>query len=241
MAFSFEGVWRDLKSLWFKQGDVAFAIIGVFVFLPSFAQLLFTNPPEIDQLDWNGVRLMMDYYSENALPLLLVRVVSLVGGGALLFALLAPPGADVAQAIKRAAILLPSLFVLSIAITLLVSAGLIAFIIPGLYLIARAMLAEAVMMVENVRNPVTAIARSFELTAGQGWRLLGLFVLVMVMTWLGIQIVAIVTTVLSKLLFSDSGVHATAAAMGAVSNALFTLVAAMLSATLYRQLSNKGM
>jgi uncharacterized membrane protein len=68
------------------------------------------------------------------------------------------------------------LFTTSILLGLAMTVGLILVIVPGVWLLVRTVFAVPVVVLEGRRNR-DAIRRSFVLTKGQVWRLIGLFFL----------------------------------------------------------------
>ena len=179
----------------------------------------------------------MAYYEANVFALMGVRIASLVGTAALVYTILAGDGGSVGDALKRAVVMLPSLFLLSVILSFAVTTGLFALIVPGLYLLARLLLAEPAMILDKYYNPFDAMAKSLTLTAGQGWRICGIFCIFALGTWLAVQVVAVLVSFIGKLLLPDEGMDALRAAIGALSTSAFALVIALLAAVLYRRLS----
>lgn len=115
--------------------------------------------------------------------------------------------------------------------------GIMAFVVPGLYLAGR--LTPAVAFVLDGLSPVAALERSWALTAGNGWRVIG-FTLVFA-GWF--VIVSVVTGAVGA---AAAGLLATAGAAGAGAvvaatldgavAALAALVNAVALATVYRHL-----
>jgi hypothetical protein len=240
MRFTYEAIWDDMVALARAHRDALLALLGVFVFLPVFAQMLFIDPPKIKSVDWNGIQAAMDYYRANAVPLLFVRIAQLLGGGAMLYVLLQRGGHSVGQSIAVAARLLPSLFILSVLVSFAVTTGLFAFIIPGLYLLARILLAEPAMMAEQHYNPINAIARSFDMTRGEGWRIFGLCALVVAVTWIAIQVGLMLVGIIGALVLPKGAGHFLTAIATGASQAALTLVMTLLPAALYRHFAASG-
>jgi putative exporter of polyketide antibiotics len=61
-----------------------------------------------------------------------------------------------------------------------VGIGFFLLVVPGLYIWGRLLVASPAMVAEERRNPIDALKRGFALSAGQGWRILGLYLLVMI-------------------------------------------------------------
>jgi hypothetical protein len=237
VQFSYEDVWQDALGLARSHRETLGAILGVFIFLPMLAQGLFLEFPEIKSLDWNGIKLMQDFYIENRWALLGVRILTLLGAGALIALLVRSEGLTAGQAIMAAFKLLPGLFFLSIIVSFAVFTGMAVLLIPGFYLLGRLALAEPAMVAEQKINPLTAIQRSFILTDKQGWRVFGLLAIVILVAWLAVQVVAMLAGIAGALTLSDGGLKILSSILGAVSACVFTLSTAIVSAALYRQLT----
>ena len=89
-------------------------------------------------------------------------------------------GTSVGGAIAFGAALLPFYFLLSLISGLMFIVGLVLLIVPALYLAGRLCTAGPILVAESSCNPIAAIARSFEITKGQGWALFGLIFLVVI-------------------------------------------------------------
>ena len=240
LKFRYDDIWRDILALWTQHRAIAIPLIGVFSFLPAFAQLLFIPAPKIEALDWDGVNLAMAYYEANVVPLMAIRMASLLGTAALIYIMLARDSGSVGEALMRALVMLPSLFLLSIILSFAVTTGLFALIVPGLYLLARLLLSEPAMILDKSYNPFDAMAKSLAMTAGQGWRICGIFCVFVLGVWIVVQAIAILATFVGKLLLPVAGMDMLAAALGAVSASAFALVIALLTAVLYRRLSTNS-
>ena len=236
MKFSYDAAWQDLSQLARAHADILLVITGVFLFLPMFAQALFFAPPQVSQFDGAGMQVFLDYYRQNFAPLFGLRLVTLIGTGALLALLLAPDQPTVGSAIGRAGRLLPTLFLADILMQLLMVAGLIALIIPGLYLIARMAVTPAAIMSEQISNPVRAIGRSFALTKGIGWRVFALLAISLILVFIASAAFVAVVGIISQLLLPDAAAKIAVELLSAVSSTALTLAVTLLSAAVYRQI-----
>ncbi len=236
MKFSYDAAWQDMSHLMRSHADILLVITGVFLFLPMFAQALFFAPPQITQFDAAAMQVFVDYYRANFVPLLGLRLVTLIGTGALLALLLAPDHPTVGGAISRAGRLLPTLFVADVLMQLIMGLGLIALIIPGLYLIARMAVTAPAIMSERIGNPVHAIGRSLALTKDIGWRIFGLLAIVMILTGIASAAFVAVVGVITQLLLPDNGAKIAAELLSAVSPTALSLAVTLVSAAIYRHI-----
>jgi uncharacterized membrane protein len=137
--------------------------------------------------------------------------------------------------IGAALLLLPFYFVASLLTGIMVGFGFVLLIIPGLYLIGRVALVGSHVAAAGERNPIAAITRSFELTRGNGWAVLGMLILV----WIAGAIIASVAGALLGILFiavagQDIGAFLANIVNSLTNAALETVLAAVLAALYMR-------
>ncbi len=237
MYFTYDEIWRDMRALWAAHLDHLLPLLGVFIFLPTLAINLFAAPTKPMTPDWNGVQAAMDYVRANFVPLMGVRLITLVGTGAMLSLLLDKADQTVGKAIKLALILLPGMFLLNMLIRMTIGAGFVLFIIPALYIAARTFLAPAAMMGEQLYNPLRAFGRGFDLSSGNGWRIVGLGAILLIVTSVAVQVVSILIGIVGALLMDEGGLKIVAALMAGLGEVVFELLLALLAAALYGKLS----
>lgn len=179
MNFSYNAVWEDTMRLTREHAPLLIAIAGVFVFLPAVAFAIFLKPDQAPPTqDMNRLlQQLTDFWVAAAPWLLLQSLFNMVGTAAML-RLVLTRGGTVGGALVFGLMLLPFYFLLSLLSSLIVGIGFILLIVPGLYLIGRVMPAAPVMVAENIRNPITALSRSFQLTEGKGWAVFGIIFIV---------------------------------------------------------------
>lgn len=159
-----------------REGHLLAPVAGAFLFMPAaLLGVLFPAPEPRDvNLFWSE---MARYYAEIWPWLSLAALVSMIGQIAILRLVLVP-GTSVGTALVRGVVLLPFYFLLSVASGVIIGAGLLLLIVPGLYLTARLAPAAATLVGENRPNFFEAIGRSFALTKGHGWSVLGYILIV---------------------------------------------------------------
>ncbi len=144
-----------------------FAVTAPFTLLVGMALTLFGPPvPEtIEQLT-----------PKNLLILgLLPNIVGAIGQLAVV-RLLLQPGETAGKALGTALVALPAWAAAALVTALPVGIGLLLLIVPGLYLLARLFLVAPVLVIERT-GAITAISRSWALTAASAWQLVLLLVL----------------------------------------------------------------
>lgn len=118
-----------------------------------------------------------------------------------------------------------------------VAAGLLLLIVPGLYVAGR--LGLTLPLVLDGARPVAAIERSWALTAGNGWRVIG-FTLLLGGWFIGLSTAAAIVGGATASLLGAAGAAAigavAASVLGGVVAAVFAVVNAVGLATMYRLL-----
>mgnify|MGYP001189138769 FL=1 len=234
---SYDATWADLVAMAKSNASVLAIVAGAFLLLPNFAQMLFAPPPDIRSLDWNGLRQLEIYYTNNALVLILCNLPVWLGSAGILALLLDPRHLTVGEALKSGLRLLPGVIVLNWLIQFMIVSGLLLFIVPGLYLIGRLMLGPPAQMAERLGNPVSAIGRSFALSKGNGWRITGLVVLIAVVAVILASAANAIVGILLSLILPKAAAGAAIALLKSVISAAMKLLALLLGAALYRQLA----
>ena len=238
MSFSYNAIWEDAVRLLRQHAPLLAAVAGVFLFLPNLLFTVFMPSPIPAQGGDPGraLQMILDYYREAAPWFLLMNVFTMVGTLAMLRLVFAR-NTTVGDALVQGLILTPFYFLLSIICGFMIGFGLLLLIVPGLYLFGRLAPFPAVLVAENRRGPVDAIGRTFALTKGRGWGIVGIVFVVAVVAGIAVG----VADTLFGLIFvlaagQDLGRTLTAVVSAALSAALATLLV-MLYAAIYRALA----
>ena len=196
--FDSNRAWTRATAAIRANGEVLFALAGVFFLLPSLAMtLLFPQPAPLRGGDEAAMMAQAADYYRQTLPVALPMAVLQAAGTLGLLTLLTDRARPtVGQAIRAGfAALLPYLasqIVLGMGLGMLVliiagvagGVGLpwlaIVLAVPiGSVLITRFALTAPVVAIERWRNPLAALRRSWQLTSGNTWRVLGFFALIL--------------------------------------------------------------
>jgi hypothetical protein len=98
------------------------------------------------------------------------------------------------RALKRATPLLGRLIVCSLLLAIVVGFGFLFFMIPGIVLLCGLVLAFPSLVLEPGSSPTGALSRSWSLTRGARWRMLGLLVTLMILMYLPIIALGAIAT-----------------------------------------------
>lgn len=176
MNFSYSAVWDDTVRMLKANSSLLAALAGVFLFLPSLLIAYFLPQQQVSAD--KAIANFISYMGTNIHWLILTRVVNMVGTLAMLILLFQRAGVTVGAAIGQSLRYLPGYFLASAFSNLMIGAGLLLFLIPGLYLFGRLTPLGPVLVGEERRNPIDAIRRSFQVTKGRGWAIIGLVLIV---------------------------------------------------------------
>lgn len=234
---SYDATWTDLVAMTRANASVLAILAGAFLFLPNFAQLLLAPMPEPKTFDWNAIKAFNEYFRENMVVLLLCKLPVWFGTAGLFALLLDPRRPTVGEALHSALLLLLSAIVLDWLTQLATFGGFLLLIIPGVYLVGRFALAAPAQMAERLRNPLAAIRRSFILSRGNGWRIVGLLLLMAVVTIIaGKAITSVIGIVLALTLPKSMDIVMQNLLQAGVAAAT-ALVVILFCAAIYRQLA----
>lgn len=224
------------------HAELIIAIAGVFLLLPAVAAGFLIPEPVFTTTDVTGrTRELLEHIRANAPMNFLLSIPVALGQVAILALLLDPARPTVAQALVLGATLLISFVLLNnILINLSVALGLLLLLVPGLYLLGRLVPASAAMVAERHFNPLTAYARGWQISRGNGWRIFGLIAIVMIVAWvLDLAITAVIGTV-AALAFTDDVARVIDILVSALSAAVTGIVILLLTAAIYRALTDRA-
>jgi hypothetical protein len=178
MKFSYSAVWSDTVRMFGANASLLLAIAGVFFFLPALLVGYLLPPPAGATTTEAMIVDLSAYLEANWHWLLLANVVNMVGAIAIYLLLFNTRNHTVGGAIAGAIPFLLFYLILSILSTLIIGAGCMLFLLPGLYLLGRLGISGAVMVAEGARNPLEALGRTWTRTKGRGWAVAGIIILI---------------------------------------------------------------
>ncbi len=167
-------------TLFKRDRDVLLALAGMFLFLPSLAMLLLIASPPAPVGGDAGQAAIEQWANQYVawmfgnLPwLTLAALVTLFGSLAITAFYVDRAKPDVGGAIGVAARLLPGFALVMMGVTAVASVGLLLFVLPGLWVLGRVLLATPVLVAEQ-GSAIDAVRRSVTLTRGHGLVMAGL-------------------------------------------------------------------
>jgi hypothetical protein len=235
MKLSYSAVWADTAALLRSHVSLIATVAGVFLFLPGLLVAYFLPQPEVASAD-RLIQAWSDYMSANWPMLLLNSLVGMTGAIAILLLIFARD-ISVGGAIAAAVVLLPSYFVASFLSSAAIGLGTLLLIVPGLYLLGRLGPLNAVVVAEAHRNPIAALRRCWALTAGHGWAILGLILIVAVAAAIVVGVAATLLGIIFVLVAGQDLGRLLVLIVRTAGNAAMVTLLLVLGAALYRQLS----
>ncbi|MEM8697111.1 MAG: hypothetical protein AAGE05_13910 [Pseudomonadota bacterium] len=237
LRFSPSTGWDEVRQLLGRELQLLVAIAGVFFLLPGLA-LSFMLPPVEDVSSLEAIVAVIQPY----LPLIiLVSLIQMIGQLAIWTLVMAVDRPTVGDAIKAALLFLPFYFLINILSNLIVGAGLLLFILPGIYLACRLAPIGVIAITEGIRNPLTAIQRSFAVTKGNAlpiFAFLAIVGIVFILISFAVSIVFGTVFALVGLELAPGGTGSSLlSVITGIVSAAGTTIFALMQVSIYRQLT----
>lgn len=258
--------WNEAMSLLRGNQQVVLVVAGAFFFLPNLA--LYLLMPETmgqaeaqvaGEADLDAVmQTMSAAYGEIWWQLLLVTLASAIGMLGLLALLTDHNRPTVGEALKAgmiyllpyigAQILIAMLAVAIVMVPIIVgaAAGVAAGALVGIlalvaiiYLYTKFSLTVPVIVIDEVMNPLSALARSWSLTKGNSVRLFLFYMLIVVVFFVILMVLGIVGGALGLVAGADANVIISGLISAGANMVFLTLYLAVLAAV-HRQLSGNS-
>ena len=259
MTFDMNRAWREANEMVIGNREVLLIVAGLFFFLPGLATVLLvpSMQPPAELQESEAFSYLLQFYSDNALWIVVMAVLQTVGVLTLLALLRDQAKPTVGEALKTGAIgILPYLgaqiiFALGMTVVIGILVGIAAatgvktliavaaiLMFPVLiYAIIKISLVPAVIAIEHEINPITVLVRSWSLTKGNSFRLLLFYALLLIAF---IVLMMVVGAVSGLLLAIAGGSTVTQVGEGIVSGligAVMTVYFVAILAAIHRQLA----
>jgi hypothetical protein len=256
MKFDLDTAWKDASRLLRDNFSLLAIIAGVFFFVP-YAAVLIAIPSAlpIAALEQGGnpeamQAAILDLYSTYWWVLLALAIIQGIGLLAMLALLRRRANPTVGEALATgagsvisylAAQILQSFALIAVIILLIgipAAAGspAIAFfggvlaLVLFLYILTKMSLVSPVIAIEEVKSPLTAIARSWKLTRGNSVRVFLFYLLVLVAFFVVSVVASMITTVIFSLGGENAALFGTSFIAALINAALIILGVCLLAA-----------
>lgn len=229
-------VWTDAMNLLAGQREILLTITAFFIMLPSL--LLNTLRPFIATGSRDTLlRELMNWTEANFMWIVLAAMLAALGRLAILILLLGPGRPTVGEALSAGGRLLILFVFMDVLIGFIWLGGFLLFVIPGLYLVGRTFLAEPAFVAGQMRNPMAAIAHGFEMSRGNGWRLVVMIAVIYLAGTILTAAVGSVAGVIGALVGAAGLDRFLNAGVEALFGAAMSLILALVGVAAWRQLS----
>ena len=247
MTLTFSRLLADAWSLFRRQADLILRIALPLVVFPAFAVQLLCDPlpaipaqpgDEAAMAAW--IALVSAWGEDNALWYLLADLVGMVGLAAIALLLLAPGKPRVGEALYGAVRRIGRFVIANLLVAIPVGLGLWIFVLPGLYFQARLIAVLPVLAAEPERSAARAVARSWQLTTGVTWAILGAVVTLFLLQWMVVSPLFPLDSWLRTPGHDNPFVIALVAALLAMAGAGYNLALLLLGVASYRRFARSG-
>jgi hypothetical protein len=233
-------VWADVRATLRVNGDTLSAIAGLFILMPGIVSgwILPNRALPVGQITAADIMAANTAYITAHWPIIVANAVTVAFGSlALLVLLLHRSRPTVATTLRLALAALPFYVLASLINTLVVAGGALLFLLPGVYLAARLVCIAPVAAVEGLHSPFAIILRSFHLTRGNGWRIILLFGVIIVVAIIVASAIGALVGVAAMMLLPPDIARLVTIIVGSLMEATLAVVVAVTSGVVYRQIS----
>ena len=249
--------WKEASAIVSANREVLLALAGVFFMLPSLALTVIAGEPEVlpGMKPQQMMAAMEEFYTGAWWIILLSAVFQIVGLMAILTLMRDRSRPTVGEAIRAGlpgalSYLAAQLLIvvglsliggLLIGVAAVISSALavvvvVLFTVAMIFAMFRLILVAPVIAVEGVHNPLTAMIRSWRLTQGNFWRILGFLLLILILFAVVAGIVMMIVGLILALVSSGEPQRIVAAVFSSALGAVGVVYFAGIIAAIHRQL-----
>jgi hypothetical protein len=239
MKLDFTAAWNDAIALLKAHKDMVLPIAGVFILLPTILLGYFVPQPEIAEgLDEKAtLAIMMQFYSDIAPWLMLTTILTIIGNLAIYSLVLNDRKPTVGEALRLALGFFLPMLIANLLSGISMILGFILLIVPGIYLAIKFSLVGPALVSENIKSPVAALSRSWQLTKGNSLYIFAFYLIIgIVALIIYLVIVGLTGTLVSLALPASAALLATSVISGTI-EMLLSVAFLFISMAVYRQLS----
>jgi hypothetical protein len=259
MRFDSNRAWKEATGAVKASRDVLLALAGVFFMLPGLiVSIIHPQPEPPSGLEGEAaIAFMSQYYAEAAPLLVAVAVIQAIGTLALLTLFTDRTRPTVGEAIRAGAVSLVFYLAAQLllglgfallaglvlgllgvtGVTALVAVGVILVVVALVYVMVKTSLTAPVVAVDNVRNPIQAIRRSWDLTKGNSVRLALFYLLLFVAFIIVLGVVMGVLGIVLAVVLGGEGARIGTAVISSALTAIGMLYFVAILAAVHRQLA----
>lgn len=230
--------WNDALHLLISRREAVLAVAGVFLLLPAMLLAQFVGDPDFgtNPTAQEMFAIYQQYVEDNFAAVLGSNLVVSFGTFVIFVLFSAPGGQIVAEQFKAALGLFLGFLIANLLVTMVVLGGLFLLVIPGVYLGGRLGILPMVMAAEREGNPIKALGRTWQVSMGNGWRIV---LMLFVVALMGVFLVSVVTLVVGLVLvmiFPGEGWPFLTNLIEALLGTILSVIISAVVAAIYRQL-----
>lgn len=233
------GCWNDVMRLFRANRELLLSVAGVFILLPSLAFAMFAPQPETaPDADIATIYAnLQGFYEANMLWIVLIGLLNGFASIVMLVLMLDPARPSVGEAMRRGGSIILPYYAMGVLSGVLTFLGTLAFILPGIYIFVKLIVAGPVMVAERVHTIIAPMRRSWALTKGNSGRIL-IFVLVVAVTAFFVYITSVtVFGIVIRLALEGPIAETLTMLIDAVVSMLLSVLMVCVYAGIYRQLA----
>lgn len=237
----FSTTWSDAVAMLRQHREAVVAIAGLLMLMPNWASGFFVGQPDVEGLtSFSDIfAAQSEHFSQYWMILLPLALLSLFGSVSVLVLFLRQDIGKVGDALLLASKLLPVYFLVSILTGLFTAFGALALFVGLFYIAGRLMPVGPVVVAERDKGILGSIGRGWELTRGLGWKCFLLFLIVMLVAYITMAVVNLAVGMICILIAGPEGVPIIQTLVGALTEAIFSIIILALQAALYRHLQRQ--
>ncbi len=230
--------WADAAGMARANRDSVSAIAGMFILLPGLLSSWILPERSLPSGKATAADILTanaDYITANWPVITISALIVAFGSMVLLSFLISRENPTVSDAMRHGLRALPSYMLASAIQTFVVAGGLLIFIVPGVYLVSRFICIAPVAVAEGRRRPLEIIARSFQVTQGNGWRIVLLLAVILLVAVVISTVLGTVVGIVGTLLLPPDLARFASILTGSLVETGLAVSVTLASAAIYRQ------
>ncbi len=242
MKLNYMECWSGAMAILRDHKEAILAIAGVFLFLPTLLMAQFVGQPNLEGTeDLNAITAAYStFFSENAFAIIASNLLISFGGFVIYFTIAPSHSGTVADDLGKALRLFLIFLIANILTGLATFAGILLFIIPGLYVACRLILVPIIIADLSERNPLEALKKSWESTKDNGFSILLLVLMIAVIGAITVGVIQMIIGVIIGLATGGAGWPLIENLVSALGGSALQILFTVLIGSIYYQLTGKG-
>jgi len=239
MKLDYMQCWNGAMSLLAQHKEAILAVAGVFVFLPTILMAQFVGEPvlsggeDADAL----IAAFSEHFNENAAAIILSNLLISFGGLVMYFTFAPSRSASLADDMSAAIKIFLFYLIASLLSGFATLAGLMLFILPGLYIAARLVLMPVYFADTSERSPIEVLKRSWEATKDNGFSILFFILMISIVCLITIGVLQAVIGVVTGLVSGGTGWPLLENLVASITGTAFQILLTAVISSIYIQMT----